>query len=148
MLLSPIQELEGLSTNSSAGSLSAANGTTALAQAVLPPTLQTVGLNSVPAVTMAVNPVALGTVSLGQPLSLSQQLFSTVAMSSATNKVTPASGVTPVVLTDITHVPSEKDDTSGNCTGSDISNASSATEEISSTSRTVNLPQKRTEVYV
>lgn len=130
--------MEGLSPNGSAGSLSANNGASALAQSVLPPTLQSLGLNNVPT-------VALGTVTLGQSLTtLSQQIFSTMTVSPT--KVTPAVG-TPVILTDVTHnVNSDRDDTSGNGTGSDISAVSSNTEEKL---RKVSVsPQKRGEVYV
>lgn len=109
------------------------SGAAALAQAVLSPALKSVGLNNVSAVTMSMSPIAFGSVSLGQ------QLFSNMSMST-----TNAPTGTPVSLTDVTHLASEKEENSGG-TGSDISGSSSVEEKT----RKISVQQKRGgEVYV
>lgn len=123
--------MDGLSTNGNSISMSSSDGAASMAQAMLPAALKSVGLSNA-TVTMAVNPVAMTSVSLNP------SLFSSLSTSSG-------STATPVILTDVTHLSSEKEDHSAG-TGSDISTASSCLDEKAT--RKISVPQKRGEVYV
>ncbi|XP_065213919.1 bestrophin-4 isoform X2 [Planococcus citri] len=130
VVLSPIKEIEGLSTNGSV-SVTTNSGVAALAKNSLSPTLKAVGLNNVP-ITMAVNPVTLG------PIPLTQSLFS----AALSPNVTQTSN--SVVLTDVTHIPSEKEDNSlENNSNLSVSSSEDKSRKVSSSS-----PPKRGEVYV
>ncbi len=121
--------MDGLPTNGNTIPMSTSNGAAAMAQAMLPAALKSVGLNNA-TVTMAVNPVALTSVSL------SQQIFSSMPITASSS-----SSGTPVILTDVTHLSSDREEHSGG--GSDISTSSGEDKQ-----RKISVPQKRGEVYV
>lgn len=130
VVLSPIKEIEGLSTNGSV-SVTTNSGVAALAKNSLSPTLKAVGLNNVP-ITMAVNPVTLSPIPLAQPL-FTAAISPNIAQSNNS-----------VVLTDVTHISSDKEDNSLE----NSSNVSVSSTEDKSRKVSLSSPPKRGEVYV
>lgn len=105
LVLSPIQELEGGSHNSTL--LPNSPSTAALAQAVLQPTLQSAGLSTIPVtmpVSVAVSPMAL-------PVSIAQLGSLGLVTTTSAPIVDTVPSKTPMTITEIT---SSNSDDSGN----------------------------------
>lgn len=143
VVLSPIQEMDALSTTNGGGGSGAGNttavsnggGATALAQSVLSPTLKTIGISNISSVAMPVSPVTLSAVSMNP------QLFTTVMKPSTTQP----NNTTPLILTDVTHVLPDKEPNNSVANSSNVSLSS-----MEEKARKINLAQspKSGEVYV